>query len=298
MVLNIPPRPSVKFCKGLFAITMVIVISIAMGPGTPATGQNVDNSIPVTDQIEPHEATPTANKTQQQDAAQGKSSRTFVKIMIAFSFLIISAMVFILFAPFFAPFQSKGDPSQLIEKFGCDNNNKEGKKVLVAYCTRHGATSSIAAKISEVLCDKGFQVDLRAARNIGNEDLSTYDAFVVGSGVIWSKLTPRFQEFLEKQRHLWPHKPHALFAVCLTIQRDNEANRKRVKSYIEDSIKHLPEFKPFAKTAFAGRVDMEKLTFWESTVLKLFFMVTPQKGGDHRDLNKVTAWAEELSKKI
>ena len=49
---------------------------------------------------------------------------------------------------------------------------------------------------------------------------------------------------------------------------------------------------------FAGAVDMKKLTFWESFALNMFFMVTPQRGGDHRDMNKVSAWAEKVSEAL
>ena len=86
--------------------------------------------------------------------------------------------------------------------------------------------------------------------------------------------------------------------VCLTIQRDTEANWARVDSYIEASIKHVPDFNPVDRMGFAGAVDMKKLTFWESFALNMFFMVTPQRGGDHRDMKKVTAWAENMSEKL
>ncbi len=85
--------------------------------------------------------------------------------------------------------------------------------MLVGYCTRHGSTVSIAEKIGEVLCDKGYQVDVRSVVHLGDDDLSEYDAFVLGSGIIWSKLMPPFREFLEKFRHIWPDKPHDFFMV-------------------------------------------------------------------------------------
>ena len=208
---------------------------------------------------------------------------------------LVAILVFLFCAPIFPAFQSKGNPNEIIDKVVSDKKQSAGKTVLVAYSTRHGATSSIADKIGDVLNQEGYVADVRPIQKIDAATLEKYDAYVLGSGVIWAKLTPQFIEFLEKHKDAWQKKPTALFAVCLTIQRETEANLKRVRGYIDDSIKHIPELQPFEKIAFAGSVDMRKLTIWERFALKMIFILTPQKGGDHRDMNKVVDWASKVA---
>jgi menaquinone-dependent protoporphyrinogen IX oxidase len=285
--LNILPFHLVKLPKGILMIAIVLLISMSMV--VPAIAQAPDD-------INKSTAITESNDNTKENLPQKNNTMSpLLKGLIIALIGIVALVAFWLMAPFFPVFQSKGDPGEIIEKIGCEDGDQKGKRVLVGYCTRHGSTVSIAEKIGEVLCDKGFQVDVRSVMRLGDDDLSEYDAFVLGSGIIWSKLMPSFMEFIDKFRHIWPDKSIALFMVCLTIQRDTEANRNRVKNYFDNSIKHVPEFKPFDRCAFAGRVTMEKLTFWESSVLKLFFLLTPQKGGDHRDMNKVAAWADKIS---
>ena len=48
----------------------------------------------------------------------------------------------------------------------CGEDNIYGKKILVVYDTKHGSTSGVAAKIGNVLCELGSQVDIRLALNV------------------------------------------------------------------------------------------------------------------------------------
>ncbi len=212
-------------------------------------------------------------------------------------FLVV-VFFLLLLAPFFRVFQSKGSPSDIIEKIRSNTEDQQKKKILVAYCTRHGSTASIAEKIGDTLAKDGLVADVRPIESMTSVSLSNYDAFILGSGVIWSKLMPEFQDFLADNRKVWLTKPVALFVVCLTIQRDTDANRKRVTTYIDDSISHVPEFVPVEKMAFAGRVDMKKLSFFEAFALSLFFLVTPQRGGDHRNMKLVASWAGRIGRTL
>ncbi len=268
---------------------VALVCLLSLGLAGPAASQSPDDMKKA--------ATMTTTDSPTQDSGQQKNNgwSPLLKGLIIALIVIIAAAVFWLFAPFFPIFQSKGSPDEIIEKMGCEEGDKEGKKVLVGYCSRHGATVGVALKIGEVLCDKGFQVDVRSVLHLGDDDLSKYDAFVVGSGVLWSKLVPAFQDFIAKYRHIWPQKPHALFLTCMTIQTDNEKNRNFVRDYFNNSIKHVPEFEPFDRCGFAGRVDYEKLTFWESSVFRLILWYASKKSGDLRDMNKVAVWAEKIS---
>jgi len=278
----------------LMLVALVVLVSSGLSPIYSADCQEIaaspENVAKTADQLKSEKAAA---------AAQCEPGTNWFKIIIIVGVILLAVFIFLCTASLHPYFQSKGDPHALVTKMGCEGQPSAGKKVLIAYHTRKGSTTSIALKIREVLCNNGFQVDTRPITTISeNDDLSQYDAYVVGSGVIWSKLMPEFDAFIEKYKHLWTQKPHALFMACLTIQRDTEANWARVDSYIDASISAVPEFIPIERMGFAGAVDMKKLSFWESFALNVFFMVTPQRGGDHRDMNKVAAWAEKLSESL
>jgi menaquinone-dependent protoporphyrinogen oxidase len=216
---------------------------------------------------------------------------------VIWTIIIIIVVVggFILLAPFFPVFQSMGDPSEKIEKLGAAKAGPDGKKVLVAYVTRHGSTASIAEKIGEVLTGQGLFVDVRPVEKIKGEELGQYDCYVVGSGTIWAKAMPPFIKFVKDHITVFTSKPTAIFNVCMTVQRDTPANRQRAADYLEASVAHVPELKPVVeKEMFGGRVTMGKLTIWESMVLRFFFIITPQTHGDFRKWDLVTAWAEKV----
>ena len=167
--------------------------------------------------------------------------------------------------------------------------------MLIAYVTRHGSTASIAEKIGEVLTGQGLFVDVRPVERIEEADLAQYDYYVVGSGPIWAKAMPPFLKFVKDYLGVFTSKPTAIFNVCMTVQRETPANMKRAADYLEASVKHVPELKPVVEKAmFGGRVSMEKLSIWESMVLRFFFIITPQTHGDFRKWDEVTAWAEKV----
>ncbi|MCP4196371.1 MAG: hypothetical protein GY762_04400 [Proteobacteria bacterium] len=208
---------------------------------------------------------------------------------------VVAIVIFISSAPFFPAFQSMGSPSEKIERTGTANAGSDDKKVLVAYVTRHGSTASIAGKIGETLTDRGFFVDVRPVERIKATDLERYDFFVIGSGTIWARAMPPFLKFVKDHSNIFVRKPTAMFGVCMTVQRDTPANRRRAADYLEASVKHVPEFKPVVdKMMFGGRFTMSKLTIWESTVLRFFLLVTPLTHGDFRKMDEVAAWADKV----
>ncbi len=207
----------------------------------------------------------------------------------------ISDMINDAFIPFYRAIESHGSPKEIMEETGLGKDeNKKGKKVLVAYYTKHGSTSSIAREIALELVDLGFQVDLRSITNLMHENISGYDAYVFGSAIYWAALKAIFVQFLDNQRDAFAGKPAALFAVCGTIQRDNEINRERVNSYIDASISKVPEFKPFNTELFPGKIEYEKMSKPEAFIMKTLIKVTPLEAGDKRDWNKVRNWVHEI----
>ena len=205
-----------------------------------------------------------------------------------------------IFNPLWKAIQSQGSPDEIVERIGCAKQaKKSAKKVLVAYYTRHGSTASIAMEIGDQLCELGFNADVRFVKNVPfYEDLKDYDGFVLGSAIYWSQLTPEFLSFFKLYEEVLATKPVFVFSTCMSMQRDNNMNRKRVRSYMLKGLRQAPTVKPLRLGLFAGNFDYEKNTLPEGAIMGSIFTLTPLEPGDHRDMAKVRSWAKEVASLI
>ena len=171
--------------------------------------------------------------------------------------------------PLSPKFQSKVEKDIVIEHIG-EAQGTTGKRVLIAYYSRHGTASSIAKRIYDILTEGGRAADLRFLGHIKeDEDLSRYSAFVIGSSVYWA-MSDEFKMFVQRYRDILSKHPTAVFACCLTIQRETEKNWERVESYLQSGIGDVPDIKLIDKTAFAGKVEMSKLTLPRESLFVVF----------------------------
>jgi len=200
--------------------------------------------------------------------------------------------------PFYKAIESEGSPDEQIEEMGLGRKNRNAKKILVAYYTKHGSTSSIGQAIAHQLADLGFRVDLRPVIDLMGEDLSGYDAYVLGSAIYWAALKETFVKFVEAHSETLQQKPCALFAVCGTIQRDSEKNRKAVNKYIGNSLSLVPEFKPFDIAVFPGKIEYSKMTKPEAMIMRAIIAISPLKSGDQRDMAKVRRWVNGIKDQL
>jgi hypothetical protein len=93
-------------------------------------------------------------------------------------------------------------------EMNCQDNNTTGKKILIVYDTKYGATRTIAYKIKDVLWGQGAQVDLSTVKRI--QAVSAYDTVVVGSAIIIEKWRPDALKFLKAQESVLATKHVAL----------------------------------------------------------------------------------------
>jgi len=217
-----------------------------------------------------------------------------IRIIIVLAALIALFVIYICL-PVIPAFQSKLDPAAVIEHIG--ESKGKGKKILIGYVTRLGSSSSIAQKMYDVLVAKGRNVDMRFIPNIKDDEVDQYDSFILGSSVYWV-MAVEFQDFVARHKETLKKKPFYMFANCMTIQRDTPKNRERVAGYFTSGLKKVPGLEPMEKMPFAGKVDLSRLNGPERTFLQFFFLITPLKGGDHRDFSKVQSWTEKINEKL
>lgn len=171
----------------------------------------------------------------------------------------------------------------------CGADNISGKKILVVYDTRHGSTSGVAAKIGNVLCELGSQVDIRLALNV--DDISEYDAVVVGSAIYQFNWLLGSLSFLKKHTQTLSFIPVAYFIVCSALMEDTPENQEAVMVFVNPVLKKYPEIVPVDIGRFGGAVDFSKLNLFEKLVFRIVGITESE---DWRDWEKITAWAEKV----
>ncbi len=227
------------------------------------------------------------------------SMADFRKLQFLLFFIAFFVGVFLLLSPMFIPsFQSVGSPDEIIEETGLGAGNNDGKKVLVAYDTRHGTTAVTAIKIGRMLADKGCRVDVRCLKNIMTEDISNYDAYAIGSWIYYMGISTQTIDFLKNFKDQFIKKPIVYFVVCGKLLTGSEEEvGDVVRTYVKRAETELPELKPLDLGMFPGGIILSKLAFWEyvQIFIKMHKLTSPRmKEGVFIDDNLIDQWTTKI----
>jgi menaquinone-dependent protoporphyrinogen oxidase len=167
---------------------------------------------------------------------------------------------------------------------GVNSSEEILMKILVSVATKHGSTAQIAQRLAEVL-QTGLpdgQVVLLPAADV--DDVSTYDAVVLGSAVYfgrWLAEARRAAELIAAQ----PARPVWLFSSGPV---DEPAEPQPALAELDHLIAatHAREHR-----TFAGRLDRHQLGLSERAVLK----VMRKQDTDLRDWDAIAAWGTQIS---
>lgn len=162
------------------------------------------------------------------------------------------------------------------------------KKILVAYASKAGSTSEIAAAIGEVLSKNGADVTVERIKNV--KDISAYQAVVVGSLIRMGSWVPEAKNFVKANKDAFGKIPTAFFTACDTMKEDTEEKRAEVAGYLEP-IHQI--FKPLESGMFAGKMDTAKLNFLDRTIINMM-SEGKNPNGDFRNWDAINAWAASL----
>ena len=147
--------------------------------------------------------------------------------------------------------------------------------------------------MQDVLCASGAQVDMSLVKRI--QDISTYDAVILGSAIISEKWRPDMLKFLKAQEGALATKHVAVFIVCGLLKDDTPENRDIAKKYYIDKVlQKIPLVVPVGNPGlFAGVIDYSVLTPKDEFLLRLLYgKILPE--GDYRKFDKVTQWTEDI----
>ena len=158
-------------------------------------------------------------------------------------------------------------------------------KILVTYATAAGSTAQVAEKIGEIMREDGTAVDVRRAQDI--TDLSAYHAVVLGTGVRAGRVYREAVTFAEQHQDALNQVSVAYFLVCLTMKEDTPENRAEAMTFLAPLREKAPQVQPVDVGLFGGVVDYDTL----SLPFKLILKLRKEPAGDHRDWEKIRAWA-------
>jgi menaquinone-dependent protoporphyrinogen oxidase len=161
-------------------------------------------------------------------------------------------------------------------------------KILIAYATKHGATAEIAEKIGEVLSQAGLPVDVLPIDRVN--DLTSYQAVVLGSAVYVGQWQKEAALFLEDNKRFLAERPVWLFSSGPTGEGDPEQLMKgwRFPTGLQPIADRI---RPRDTVVFQGELDTKDLNFAEKLIIK--GVKAPL--GDFRDWQGITAWATTIA---
>jgi menaquinone-dependent protoporphyrinogen oxidase len=174
----------------------------------------------------------------------------------------------------------------------CESKKPVNRKFLIAYASFCGTTGGVAEALGQVLCERGAQVDVRLVKNV--QELSSYDAVVLGSPVQRASWLPEAVEFVEKNQAALNRMPVAYFLTCLALYRDTAETRGLARSYFNPVLKAVPAVQPVDLGLFAGALDYSKLNVIQRMIMKSRMKEKGVPEGDFRDWKAIRAWAAGL----
>lgn len=160
-------------------------------------------------------------------------------------------------------------------------------KVLVTAASRYGATQEIAETIGRVLADHGLEVNV--ARAEGLDDVTAYDAVVVGSAVYMGEWLPAARQFVDEYGEELANRPTWLFSSgpLGSPLRPNEEQAVRLEPIWSKTV-------AMGHRLFAGKLDKRRLGFRERVVVNA--VRAPE--GDFRDWDDIRAWAASIAETL
>jgi len=192
---------------------------------------------------------------------------------------------------------------------------KEGKKlektkILIAYGTRYGATTSTVEEISKVLQGEGFDVRVVNLKEEKIKDISKFELVIVGSGMKMEMWTSKTKAFLNKFSGELKKKKVAFFvssgARALMEHKGEQDEIIRInKKYLEDKASKY-DLNPISMTMFGGIWDYNQIgkiyqKFLESDKENFNpagFIETEPGVYDSRNWDEIRKWAKELASLI
>lgn len=167
-----------------------------------------------------------------------------------------------------------------------EKKRPSGKRLLVAYASRSGATGGVAKEISDAFCVSEKPADCLLAKHV--DSLAPYDSVILGGPIYNGRWLPEAEAFVERHHDRLKDVPVAFFTVGLAMVEDTDAHRREADEAFATVRKKFPRVRPLSVGRFAGAFIPKNLSPFDALTLAL----TGARVGDHRDFVTIHAWAD------
>jgi menaquinone-dependent protoporphyrinogen oxidase len=160
-----------------------------------------------------------------------------------------------------------------------------GARILVAYASRCGATAEIAQALGRDLQSRGYKPEVLPVAKVSQ--LRGYQAVLLGSAVRAGNWLSEATDFVRQRQREIQAVPNAFFSVHMMNIGDDEKSRNGRLRYL-DRVRKI--MRPDSEVFFAGRMDMDRLSFGERLICKVM-------GGSSKDLRNwpaIHAWGSKV----
>lgn len=158
----------------------------------------------------------------------------------------------------------------------------DGTRVLVAYASERGSTAGIAEAIGATFRRSGFAADVRPVAEV--EDVSGYDAAVVGSAVYMMRWRKDAIRFLRRFRMELAARPVWLFQSG-PLDRSAEEKEIPLPRKVGDLARGIAAR---GHATFGGRLGEDATGFVARK------MAASGAAGDFRDFDRIEGWTEDI----
>jgi menaquinone-dependent protoporphyrinogen oxidase len=167
-------------------------------------------------------------------------------------------------------------------------------KILVTYASQAGSTAGVADVIGQTLSANGSSVDVRPINAVN--DLSPYQAVILGSAIHSGKWLPEAQAFVRQHQDTLSHIPTAIFQVCMMMATDSEQYRRMTDDWLDPVAAQIH---PIAQKSFPGAILLNQYPkIFDKLGLRIFLASVKLKQGDYRDWDAIRAWANSLQARL
>lgn len=162
-----------------------------------------------------------------------------------------------------------------------------GKKILVTYDSKYGATAEIADRISTQIKQTEFDVDVLSVKKI--DDIEAYNSIIIGSAVYIGQWRKAIKTFIKTEEKALSEKNVWFFSSGPTGEGEPTELTKGWK-YPESLQPFFDKIKPVDIALFHGEVKLSRLNFIERFMAKK----VESPIGDYRDWDAIEKWASTI----
>lgn len=166
--------------------------------------------------------------------------------------------------------------------------------ILITYASKHGATMGIAERIGRKLSQLGQDVVVLPMAAVGDTEVSTYDAFVVGGAAYYFHWMKEATRFVRRYRDTLAQRPVWLFSSGPLGSPDTYANKPDPRQTLvpKEFAELQAAIHPRDSRIFFGALDPDLFGF----PVRMIANKLPK--GDFRDWADIDAWAEEIARAL